>query len=73
MIHVISIPKKDYSKRKVSKLEIALHQLNEANEVCLAIDSSSENYEIFAAFATPTRAQQMKYFAIGFLQAYELE
>lgn len=77
MHHVISIPKKDVSKYKIEKLEFALAAMNGENgdhyKACLAIDSSGAFYEISVMDGTLRRAEQMKYFAIGFLNMPELE
>lgn len=72
MNHIISIPKKDYSKYKADKLLLALSILTEKDRDGLAMDSSGDYYEIFTLQGN-RRAEQLKYFAIGFLQAYELE
>lgn len=77
MHHVISIPKKAVSKYRIDKLELALAVLNGENSdhlnACLAVDSSGEFYEISVMDSSLRRAEQMKYFAVGFLNMPELE
>ena len=73
MNHIITIPKKDYSKYKVDKLLLVLSILTEQDRDGIAMDSSGDYYEIDSLTDNARRAEQLKYFAIGFLQAYELE
>jgi len=73
MNHVISVMKRDVSDEKLRKLELALSILNANNAACLATDKSGEFIEIFVLNANEQRAEQMKFFAMGFLDMPEAE
>lgn len=72
MNHIIGIPKKDYSQYKAEKLLLALSIMAEKSRDSLIMDESGEYYEFFMSPGDPQTAKNLKYFAIGFLQAYEL-
>ena len=73
MLHIISIPKRDYTRGKTDRLLLALSVMERARTSGLAMDSSGDFHEIFIANSTRERVEQLKYFAIGFLNAPELE
>lgn len=73
MNHIIGIPKDDYSKYKAEKLMLALTVMAEKSDDGIMMDSSGNFYEFFLLSNTDKRvSESLKYFAIGFLQAYEL-
>ena len=77
MLHIITIPKDAVSRYKFEKLQLALSILEEHDNkhgLGIATDSSGDFYEFWLMDENGyMRAEQMKYFAIGFLNMPELE
>ena len=77
MTHIITIPKDTITRYKFEKLQLALAVLEEhdnKNGLGIATDSSGDFYEFWLMEENALRrAEQMKYFCIGFLNMPELE
>lgn len=73
MNHIIGLLKKDCSPYKANKLMLALTIMAEKSDDGIMMDSSGNFYEFFLLSNTDKRvSENLKYFSIGFLQAYEL-